>query len=490
MKRVNNKLVALVSLAFLLSLTFLIFAAEVKKPSPAAKKIATFKYQDLVWQVPEVGKDVKRLELENGMIVYLKEDHSLPLFNLQVLVNTGSIYEPAQKAGLAQLTGIVLRTGGTKSLSPDEINEKLEYMAGNLETSIGTESGRAGLSCLSKDTDEGLKILADILRNPTFNKDKLQLAKDQLKEQIRRRNDTPASIINREFYKTIYGEHPYGRTLEWDQLKTVKQKDLVDFHKSYFNPNQIMLGVSGDFKEAEILNKLKQVFGDWERKEVNLPSRPKVAQEFKPGIYFIEKEINQTNLMLGHLGTDLNNPDQYALTLMNFILGGGSFTSRLTSKVRSDEGLAYSVGSVFPFNTQDLGVFYASCQTKTNSTHRALSYILDEIERIREHLVSEEELNTAKDAYINNFVFRFTTTEQIVGLLMGLEYDHRPPDYYKNYLSNIRKVTAKDILRVAQQYLHPDSMTILVVGHKANFDQALGDLGKVTEIALVPPRVD
>ncbi len=490
MKGPNKKFLSIVSLALFLIFAVLVFATEVQKTSPAAKKIATFKYQDLIWQVPEVGKDVKRVELDNGMIVYLKEDHSLPLFNVQVLVNSGSIYEPAQKAGLAQLTGIVLRTGGTKSLTPDEINEKLEYMAGTIESFISTESGRVSLSLLSKDVDEGLKILADILRNPTFKPDKLALAKDQLKEQIRRRNDTPSSIINREFYKTIYGDHPYGRSPEWDQLKNIKSKDLVDFHKTYFHPNQIMLGISGDFKQSEVLQKLENLFGDWQKKEVSYPAKPKVEKKFKAGIYFIEKEINQTNLMLGHLGTDLNNPDQYALTLMNFILGGGSFTSRLTSRVRSDEGLAYSVGSVFPFNTQDLGVFYASCQTKTNSTHRALSYILDEIEKIRKNLVTEEELNTTKDAYINNFVFRFTTTEQIVGLLMGLEYDHRPPDYYKNYLNNIRKVTAKDIIRVAQQYLHPDSLTIFVVGHKANFDQALEDLGKVTEIALVPPKVD
>jgi len=490
MKKINKKFVTVASLSLVLILAVLLWAAETQKTSPAAKKIATFKYKDLVWQVPQVGKEVKRVELKNGMIVYLKEDHTLPLFNVQVLINTGAVYEPAQKAGLAQLTGTVLRTGGTKSLKPDEINQKLEYMAGSVETSIGTEAGRASLSILSKDTDESLKLLADILRNPTFNKDKLQLVKDQLKEQIRRRNDTPGSIINREFYKTIYGDHPYGRSLEWDNIKSITQKELAGFHQKYFQPHQIMLGISGDFKEAEILQKLEKVFGDWQKKEMDYPSKPKVEKKFKPGIYFIEKEINQTNIMLGHLGTDLNNPDQYALSLMNFILGGGSFTSRLTSRVRSDEGLAYSVGSSFPFNTQDLGVFFASCQTKTKSTCRALGYMLDEIKNIRQSPVTEEELNIAKDAYINNFVFRFTTTEQIVGLLMGLEYDKRPADYYKNYLDNIRKVSAKDILRVAQQYLHPESLTIYVVGHKADFDQSLEELGEVTEIALVPPQVD
>ncbi len=488
--KINKKLAVLISLTVVLIMTVLLWAAETPKKSNAAKKISTFKYQDLVWQVPQVGKEVKRVELKNGIIVYLKEDHTLPLFNVQVLVNTGAVYEPAQKAGLAQLTGTVLRTGGTKSLKPDEINQKLEYMAGSVETSIGTESGRASLSILSKDIDEGLKLLADLLRNPTFNKDKLELAKDQLKEQIRRRNDTPGSIINREFYKTIYGDHPYGRSLEWDNIKRITQKELAGFHQKYFQPHQIMLGVSGDFNQAEMIKKLEQTFGDWEKKEVGFPSKPKVEKKFKPGIYFIEKEINQTNIMLGHLGTDLNNPDQYALSLMNFILGGGSFASRLTSRVRSDEGLAYSVGSSFPFNTQDVGVFFASCQTKTKSTCRALGYMLDEIKKIRENPVTEEELNTAKDAYINNFVFRFTTTEQIVGLLMGLEYDKRPADYYKNYLDNIRKVSAKDILRVAKEYLHPESLTIYVVGHKADFDQSLEELGKVTEIALVPPQVD
>ncbi len=461
------------------------------KISPGSKKVEALKYKDLVWSVPEVGKEVKKIVLASGMTLYLYPDHALPVFNVQAIVRTGEIYEPADKMGLARLCGTVMRTGGTKNLTPDSLNAELEYMAGSVETGIGTEQGSAGLNVLSKDIDRGLEILADVLMNPEFRQDKLDLAKDQIKEQIRRRNDQPQSITFREFSSRLYGDHPYGRILEWETVKKLTREDLINWHKSYFAPNNVMLGISGDFDPDRVVEKIKKVFAKWEKKNINFPSIPKVAEKPNPGIYVVDKpNLNQTNITMGHLGVNFTNPDIYALNVMNYILGGGGFTSRMTSRVRSDLGLAYSVGSQFNTGSRDLGTFSASCQTKTETTHKAASEMVTVIKAMREAPVSEDELKTAKDAYINRFVFQFTSAPSVVGQLMGLDYFGRDPNFYKNYLDNVRKVTADEVFRVAKTYLKPENLTMVVVGNVSGFDADLSDLGSTTKVALTPPTVE
>ncbi|MGE5693258.1 MAG: M16 family metallopeptidase [Candidatus Zixiibacteriota bacterium] len=461
------------------------------KVSPGSKKVDALKYRDLVWTVPEIGKEVKKVTLVNGMTLYLYPDHSLPVFNVQAIVRTGEIYEPAEKAGLIRLCGTVMRSGGTKTLTPDSLNAELEFMAGSVETGIGTEQGSVSLNVLAKDIDRGLEIFADVLMNPEFRQDKLDLAKDQIKEQIRRRNDQPGSILAREFTSRIYPDHPYGRVLEWETVKKLTREDLINWHKTYFAPNNVMLGISGDFDAEKVVEKIKKVFARWEKKNINFPSIPKVADKPNPGIYVVDKpNLNQTNLTMGHLGVDFTNPDIYALNVMNYILGGGGFTSRLTSRVRSDLGLAYSVGSQFNTGSRDLGTFAATCQTKTETTHKAAAEMLTVIKAMREAPVSEEELKTAKDAYINRFVFQFTSAGAVVGQLMGLDYFGRDPKFYNNYLDNVRKVTVDDVFRVAKTYLKPENLTMVVVGNVASFDADLSDLGSTTKVALTPPSVD
>ena len=461
------------------------------KVSPGSKKVDALKYRDLVWSVPEVGKEVKKIVLASGMTLYLYPDHTLPVFNVQALVRTGEIYEPAEKYALSRLCGSVMRTGGTKTLIPDSLNAELEYMAGAVETSIGTEQGTANLNVLSKDIDRGLEIFADVFMNPAFRQEKIDLAKDQIKEQIRRRNDQPQSIVLREFSNRIYGEHPYGRILEWETVKKITREDLIDWHQAYFAPQNVMLGITGDFDPDRVVEKIKKVFARWEKKSINFPPIPKVAERPNPGIYVIDKpNLNQTNITMGHLGVDFTNPDIYALQVMNYILGGGGFTSRLTSRVRSDLGLAYSVGSQFNTGSRDLGTFLAACQTKTETTHKAAAEMLTVIKKMREAPVTEEELKTAKDAYLNRFVFQFTTAGAVVGNLMGLYYFGRDPNFYKNYLDNIRKVTADDVFRVAKTYLKPENLTMVVVGNTAGFDADLSDLGSTTKVALTPTSVD
>jgi zinc protease len=474
-------------------------AQESTKLSFAAEKIATFEPEELKWKVPEVGKEVKREVLKNGMILYFMENHELPLFEMRAIIRTGSIFEPLEQTGLASLTGTVMRTGGTKSMSPEELNRRLEYIGADLDTWIGSESGGASLFSLSKYTDEALDIFAEVLMHPSFNEEQLGLEKEKKKEAIRRRNDRPGAILDREFDRLLYADHPYGRVQEWETIRDLSSEELKTFHQRYYKPNNIILGIAGDFKSEQIIKKIEKAFlpdkiwqagKDWKQAEVSFPSRPEVTKAYRPGVYLIEKEITQSNVRMGHLGVKLGNPDEYALRVMNFILGGGSFTSRMTSKVRSDEGLAYSVGSSFDTESKDYGTFSASCQTKVGSTHRAIELMLEEIKKIREGLVTEEELQTAKEAYINRYVFNFTDPMSILSQLMYIEYNDRPKDYLQIYLENIRKVTREEVLRVAKEYLEPEGLTLLVVGDLPKFDKPLDDLGKVTKIPLEEPKVD
>jgi len=458
--------------------------------SVGGKKIATFKYAPIDWQVPKVGKDVERYVTKNGMVIYLKEDHTLPEFRIRALVRCGDIYDAAAQEGLSDLVGTVMRSGGTQSLEPDSLNALLEYIAASIETGIGMESGSASLYCLSKDTETGMKLFADVLRRPAFRDEKLDLAREQIRKAIKSRNDNPGSIVSREFDFTLYGDHPYGRVLEWTTVDPITKDDLVAYHKRYFVPNQIMFGVTGDFKSSQIKKMIDKYFGDWPQGPEALPEIPTVKKEFKPGVFFIEKDVNQSNIRFGHLGVTEDNPDRFALSVMNFILGGGSFNSRMTSRVRSDEGLAYSVGTRFETESRDLGSFYAYCQTKSNTTLKAMRLMKAEVDRIRSGAVTDDELAMAKDSYINRYVFGFTSASQIVGRLMGLEYDDRPGDELETYIGSIRAVTAADVERVAKEYLQPDKISYVVVGKRETLDGDLSEFGNVTDVPLVDPVVN
>jgi zinc protease len=461
-----------------------------QQQSEGSKIIAGFKYPQLKWSVPEVGKEVQREVLDNGIILYMMQDHRLPLINVSVMIHCGDVYSPLDRMAVPEITGDVMRAGGTTHIDADSLNALLEMIGGRLETAVNYESGDASLDILSKDTELGISLLADVLRNPAFPEDKIELVKSQMKTNIKRRNDSPGGIVSREFNHIIYGDHPEGRILEWAYVEPVTRQDLINYHDKYFAPNNIMMGITGDFDPVEIKNLLNKYFGDWQKKDVDLPSIPAVVDTPKPGVYMIYKDVNQASIRFGELGIDRDNPDRFAVSVMNYILGGGSFTSRMTSKVRSDEGLSYSVGTRYETDTRDLGVWYAFCQTKLSTTYKAMRLMLDEVERIRQGLVTDEELKSAKDSYINRYVFNFTTPDRIVDRLMELEFEGRPSNELQTYIENVRKVTKEDVLRVAQKYLIPENITYVVVGNPEKFDKPLDEFGKVTDITLQPPDLN
>lgn len=453
-----------------------------KPESEGAKIVSGFKFKPLNF----VPSKVDRVVLENGMILYLLEDHDLPLFNITARIRTGAVYEPIEKAGLASLTGYVMRNGGTLSMQADKMNEELEFMAASVETSIDRESGSASLSSLKKDIDKGLKIFADVLMNPAFPEDKIRMRKDEVIESIRRENDNPAQIAGREFRKIMYdSKHPYNRKVEGtlESIEKITRDDMVTFHKKYFHPNNIILGISGDFNKEEIIRKLNTAFAGWKKEEILFPEIPKVEKRFERSVYYVYKDINQANVLMGHLGIHRKSPDYFPVMIMNFILGGGSFTARIPGRIRSDEGLAYSAYSVFQ-TSRDTGMFFVSCQTKLESTNRAISIALEELDKIRKMPVDKDELAQAKETFMNQFVFRFTTSASIVGQKIDIEYEELPLNYLETYLDNVQAVTQEDVQRVARKYLHPDEIKVLVVGDKEKFDKPLDSFGKVNVIEL------
>jgi predicted Zn-dependent peptidase len=456
-------------------------APLVKPQSPGAQLVSKLQFKPLEFTPPKAQRKV----LSNGMVLYLLEDHDLPIINISATIKTGAIYEPAEKAGLAALVGHVMRSGGTTSRSVDKINEELEYMAASVETAIGREEGSASLSVLKKDLDKALEIFNDLLRNPAFPENKITKRKEEILEGIRRENDSPAGILFREFRRLLYEPHPYGRKVEGypDTIARITREDMIEFHKKYFHPNNLLLGVAGDFNTPEMLDKLEKLFKDWPRQEVSFPTIPSIGEESRKSVNYIYKDIDQSNVILGHLAIERTNPDYFPVMLMNFILGGGSFASRIPGKVRSEEGLAYSVYSAF-HTPRDKGFFFVNCQTKSGSTTRAVSLALEEIQKIKEKPVEEEELVNAKDTFTNQFIFLFTSTSAIVSHMVSLEYQGLPPDYLDTYVAKVKAVTREDILRVARKYLQPDKITLLVVGNKDRFDRPLSEFGEVKTIEL------
>ncbi|MEE9605365.1 MAG: pitrilysin family protein, partial [Candidatus Scalindua sp.] len=321
--------------------------------SEGARIISKFKYKPIEFTPPKP----KRVVLDNGMIIYLLEDHDLPIFNITARFKTGAVYEPKEKAGLASLVGSVMRRGGTKTRTPEQMNEELEFIAASVETSIGRESGSASLSAMKKDIDKGLEIFVDVLMNPAFPEDMIRKQKDETLESIRRENDTPRQIVFREFRKILYKEdHPYSRkTIGYkDTIENITREDMVAFHKKYFHPNNAIMGISGSFDTEGILKKIKTVFAKWGKTKIDFPEVPQVEKEFQKSTNYIYKDINQAHVVAGHLGIHRLSKDYFPIKILSFILGSGSFTARIPSKVRSDEGLAYSAYSAF-HTPRDLG---------------------------------------------------------------------------------------------------------------------------------------
>ncbi|MFH1942085.1 MAG: pitrilysin family protein, partial [bacterium] len=445
----------------------------------------TFKYPSLhKINMPKVNETT----LKNGIKLFLVEDPDYPTIDLRAMILTGSIYEPADKIGLASVTGTVLRTGGSKNISGDKLDALLETLGATVETYIGEGSGGVAISVFKEDIDKGLEVLADLLMHPAFPEEKINLAKIEMKSEISRRNDDIGQIANREFAKLIYGaNNPYARHPEYATIEAITRSDLLAFHNEYFHPNNITFAAWGDFKSKDLQQKIASVFAAWNPGKLDIPPKPKIDYTYDFTVNYIDKpDVNQSNIMLGHIGGTMDNPDYPALIVMNQIL---SF-DRMFKRVRTDEGLAYNVWGAFGANYGYPGAFSSGCQTKSESTVKAIKIMLEEIDKIRQTEVTDEEITKAKDSYLNGFVFNFDSKAKIVNRLMIYDYYDYPKDFMDTVKESVEKTTKADILRVAKKYLHPDKVRILVVGKKDDFDEPLSTLGpvKTIDIAIPAPK--
>lgn len=436
----------------------------------------------------------ERIELDNGLTVFLLEDPELPQVNAVARIGAGSVYEPAEKRGLASVTGTVMRTGGTESMSSDSVNVVLENRGATVETSMGETSGSAFMSTLSDHVDTVLPVFADVLRNPAFDEAKLQQAKSQQKSVISRRNDNARQIASREFDKILYGEDsPYARTSEYYTIDRIEQEDLVDFHDEYVQPNNVLLSVWGDFDADVMEEKIREQFGDWEAPDGFTPPSPPAPEANREySVNVVQKsDVNQSTIYMGHPGEITRRSDDYApATLMNEVLSGG-FSGRLFQQVRKEKGLAYSVFGNYSAGYQQPGRFFAGVFSKSPTTVEATNAVMTEVERMRQEPPTDEELSLAKDSYLNSFVFNFDTEREILSRRMTYEYHDYPADFLQQTRDEIEEVTSDDVLSVAKQYLHPDESHILVVGNREEFSDSLSTLtrgGTVNEIDISIPR--
>ncbi|MCS7026435.1 MAG: insulinase family protein [Bryobacteraceae bacterium] len=451
------------------------------KPAPAKSGAANLKAPVVARSASRTWRDLKfrplkeirlpeitSFTLANGLKVFLLEDHELPLVRGFAYVRTGNVFDPPEKTGLSDVFGDVLRTGGTKSRTGDELNELLEGMAASIESGVGETNGSIGFNTLSEHTDKVLNIFYEILTEPRFAQDKIEVIQSRLRSSIARRNDQAGAIAAREFERLVYGpETPWGRQMEYETLDRIGREDLLAFYDRYYFPSNIILAVYGDFVTSTMRVKLENLFSKWNVKRPAPPPVPPVTAKAKPGIYFAEKsDVNQTFFRMGHLGGKLSDKDYPALEVMADILGGGGFTSRLLQKVRSDLGYAYSISAGWNAEMDHPGTFVIGGSVKAENTVDALKVIREEVDKIRSAEVTDEELRIAKESTLNSFVFNFDTPAKTIQRLMRYEYYGYPKDFIFQYQKAIAAVTKVDVLRVAKQYIKPEEFVIVAVGPK------------------------
>jgi zinc protease len=410
---------------------------------------------------------IKRILTKNGITLLIVEQPSLPIVNVEVLIKAGSIYDPEAKAGLANLVADLLDEG-TRTRSSSQIAEAIDFVGGSLSTSGGDDSSTVSVRILKKDLNLGLELMADVLRNPVFLQTELDRKRGEIIGTILAERDDPEIVAEKAFDDLIFSPHPYHRPVKGleSTLPAISRNDLIEFHERYYRPNNTIMALVGDIKEQEILPLVDKYFGSWNPKKIKHPAIPRARKLDHKTLRLIDKDLTQASVILGNLGIERKNPDYYAVTVMNYILGGGGFSSRMLIRIRDDQGLAYSVYSHFDADLYP-GSFQASLQTKNASATRAIQEMLEEIKKIRERPVTDQELEDAKAFLIGSFPLRLDTTGKLSHLLTMIEFYGLGLDYLDRYPMLIRSVTKGDVLRAARKYLDPDRYALVVVAKQS-----------------------
>jgi zinc protease len=493
-------------------------AAKPAAPAVQGPRAEDFlgKFPPLDFKVPKAAE--YRTTLSNGLVVYIAEDHEIPWFEASLLTPVAgggggggrgrgagggpeevyypqgrggggggarSFLEPKDKLGIQALCGTVMRTGGTTTMTNDQINERMEFLAGSVSPT--------SLSIHMRHVDEGLKIWLDLLTNPAFPEDRIAREKIAMAAPLRNRNRNLTGVASTSWEKLMYGEDsPITAEMTEQTINNITRDDVIAWHKKYWGANNAILVVAGDFKKAEMLQKLEATFGKWRSAEAKAtPNYPKVTGlAAKPGVYMVQPEgvtPNQGVIRIGTISLTQDDPDYPAVDLMNYTLGGGSFSSRITQVVRTDQGLAYTANSSVGADLHYPGAFAAFTQTKNTTVVFAAQLMMNEIERMCAGDITQKDLDFAKTARVNAFPSMFSTIFGNIGNFARLELESRPRDYYDAYLEKYSKVTLADLKRVANKYLQPDKMVILVTGYidecRAGADKTLPNQAAIDAMA-------
>ena len=430
----------------------------------------------------------KRFELPNGMVIFIQEDHELPTIDGTARIRGGERSVPANKTGLTDVYGEVWRTGGTKTQTGDQLDDYLEQRAAKVETGGGVDATTVSWSCLKEDFDDVFRVFEDVLKNPEFRADKIEIAQKGMYDGISRRNDDPGQIAGREAAKLVYGANsPYARVAEYRTVAAITRQDLVEWHGKYVHPNNIILGVVGDFDSAKMEARLKEGFASWAAGPAGGDTEPAKPDPAKPGYYQVDKtDVNQSNIQMVAPGITRRNPDYFATSVFNEAFGGG-FSSRLFNDIRTTKGLAYGVGGGVGAGWDHSGMLRLMVSTKSKTTIESIEAIDQEIADLATRPINDEEIKRAKDAILNSFVFRFDSPEKVLQEKMAYEFYGYPLDFLENFQKEIEKVTKEDVARVAAKYIHRDQMAVLVVGNVSEFDKPLSSLGTVTKLDIAIP---
>ncbi len=432
-------------------------------PRPEALKFPTLNYE------PPDPREY-RVALKAGPVAYVVPDRELPLVTVSILVRSGAYLDPVGQEGLAAFTGGLLVRGGTTSKTAEALDERLAFLAAQMGASIGDDLGTVSLNLLSKDLPEGLAILREVLTQPRFKADKLELQRQQTLQALQQRNDDSSSIEARELENLSYGNQFWAaRQPTSGSVNSLKREDLQAFHRRWFHPSNFIVSVSGDFDRATMVQTLEKLFADWPFQGEVPPPIPSNLKPAGAGVYLVNKDVPQGRVSILLPGVMRDDPDYPAILLMNDILGGGGFTSRIMNRVRSDEGLAYSAGSAFPGGVWYPSTFRAGFQSKSRTVTYATSIVLEEMKRMAAGPVTDEELQTAKRSFIESFSENFNTKSKVAGIFAREEFTGRfakAPDFWKGFRQRLDRVQREDIQRVAAKHLHPERVSILVVGNK------------------------
>ena len=469
--------------------------AEARQPAAAIPaRPEAIEFSPLEFQPPEAARF--RRTLPDGTAVYVAPSHEFPLITLSITFKGGASLDPPDVPGLVAATARLMREGGTTTAKPAEFDEALDFLATEIGVGSSDAFTTATLNCLASGFDESLKLFVDMLRQPGFDAGRLETAKARQLEFLKQRNDDASSIISREWRRLLWGaDHFEGRDPTAASVAAMTRERMVGIHRRIFHPGNMIVSVSGDFEEKEMLGRLARAFAGWE-KGPPVPDPAAPTAQLVPGVYHVAKDIPQGKVVIGMRSIARDDPDAIPLAILNDILGGSGFTSRIMQQVRSNEGLAYSAASAVAPKVSYPGQFQARFESKNPTVALATKIIVDLIGQVRDEPVTYEELETAKLAAVETFPRQFESKPAMLRLFVNDEWTKRPPGYWQTFRDKVSAVTREDLQRVARKHLDPEKMAILVVGdweaiaggdldRRASMDDFFG--GKVTHLPLRDP---